>query len=203
MTMKDAAAIVGVGATQYYPRGKSYPEESELSLCCKSILAALDDAGLTVADVDGFALYAQAFEPAEVAAALGVPEVRFTATTTGGGGASGASVGLAAAAIHAGMATCVVTAYPVQQANRRLGGSAVPTEGGGSQLTYGDAALGVASPYTAFTANDGLLGPGHIGGVDRAAAHAQVRHPARTLRRGRHLDTRQRHPAPEGDLKSR
>ena len=96
-----------------------------------------------------------------MAAALGVPEVRFTATTTGGGGASGASVGLAAAAIHAGMATCVVTAYPVQQANRRLGGSAVPTQGGGSQLTYGDAALGVASPYTAFTANDGLLGPGH------------------------------------------
>ena len=50
--------------------------------------------------------------------------------------------------------------YPVQQAHRRLGGSAVPTEGGGSQLTYGNAALGIASPYTGFTANDGLLGPG-------------------------------------------
>ena len=53
MTMKDAAAIVGVGATQYYPRGKSYPEESELSLCCKSILAALDDAGVEAHEVDG------------------------------------------------------------------------------------------------------------------------------------------------------
>jgi len=160
MTMKDQAAVVGVGATQYYGRGQSYPQESELSLVCKSILLALDDAGLTVQDVDGFALYASSFEPAEVAAALGVPEVRYTATTTGGGGASGASIGLAASAIHAGMATCVVTAYPVQQAHRRLGGSAVATENG-PQLTYGSAGLGIASPYMGFTANDGLLGPGH------------------------------------------
>jgi acetyl-CoA acetyltransferase len=170
MTMKDAAAVVGIGGTEYYRRGKSYPQESELSLACKAILAALEDAGLTVADVDGFALYASAFEPAEVAAALGVPEVRYTAATTGGGGASGASIGLAASAIHAGMATCVVTAYPVQQAHRRLGGSAVATQDGGTELTYSNAALGIGSPYTGFTSNDGLLGPGH------AAALISQRH---------------------------
>ena len=47
MSIKDQAAIVGVGATPYYKRGQSYPEDSELSLACKAILSALDDAGLT------------------------------------------------------------------------------------------------------------------------------------------------------------
>ena len=80
MTMKDQAAVVGVGATEYYKRGQSYPQESEMTLVCKAILAALDDAGLTIKDLDGFALYASSFEPAEVAAALGVLECYQNAT---------------------------------------------------------------------------------------------------------------------------
>src|SRR5262249_43969068 len=137
VTIKDQAAVVGVGATPYYRRGASYPQ-TELSMACKAILLALEDAGLMVANVDGFALYSHACEPAEVVAALGVPEVRFTAMITGGGGASAGSLGLAAAAIHAGMATTVVTVMTVQQRNRRLGGSSV-----GGQLTYGNANLGI------------------------------------------------------------
>jgi acetyl-CoA acetyltransferase len=164
VTIKDQAAVVGVGGTPYYRRGASYPQ-TELSMACKAILLALEDAGLTVADVDGFALYSHACEPAEIAAALGVPEVRFTAMITGGGGASAGSLGLAAAAIHAGMATTVVTVMTVQQRTRRLGGSSVS-----GQLTYGNANLGIDSPYMAFTANNGLLGPGH------AAAMIAQRH---------------------------
>jgi acetyl-CoA acetyltransferase len=125
-------------------------------MACKAILAACEDAGLTVKDVDGFALYSRGCEPAEVAATLGIPEVRFTSMITGGGGASAGSLGLAAAAIHSGMATTVVTVLSVQQRNRRLGGSSV-----GGRLTYGGADLGVSSPYMPFTANNGLLGPGH------------------------------------------
>ncbi len=85
MTIRDQAAVVGVGATPYYKRGQSYPQ-TELSMACKAILLALDDAGLSVQDLDGFALYAQACEPAEVAATLGIPEVRYTTMITGGGG---------------------------------------------------------------------------------------------------------------------
>ncbi len=158
--MKDQVAVVGVGATDYYRRGQSYPRESELSMACKAILAALEDAGLTINDLDGFAMYSHGFEPAEMAAVLGVPEVRFCAQITGGGGASGAVVGLAAAAIYSGQATCVVSLMTVQQYNRRLGGSAVDTSSG-SQLTYDEAALGIALPYAGFTANDGLLSQGH------------------------------------------
>ena len=56
MTIKDKAAIVGVGATPYYKRGQSYPE-SEFSMACTAILAALEDAGLTINDLDGFSIY--------------------------------------------------------------------------------------------------------------------------------------------------
>ncbi|MDA8044361.1 MAG: thiolase [Actinomycetota bacterium] len=155
MTIKDKAAVVGVGATPYYKRGQSYPQ-TELSMACRAVLLALEDAGLSVQDLDGFALYAQACEPAELAATLGVPEVRFTTMITGGGGASAGALGVAAAAIHGGMATTVVTVMTVQQRDRRLGGSSV-----GGQLTYGQAAMGISRPYTAFSSNSGLLGPGH------------------------------------------
>jgi acetyl-CoA acetyltransferase len=155
MTLSNKAAVVGVGATPYYRRGQSYPQ-TELSMACQAILLALEDAGLTVADLDGFALFSRGCEPAQVAATLGIPEVRFTTMITGGGGASAGSLGVAAAAIHGGMATTLVTVLTLQQRDRRLGGSSVD-----GKLTYGEANLAISAPYMAFTANDGLLGPGH------------------------------------------
>src|SRR6476619_3706577 len=124
MTIREKAAIVGVGATPYYRRGESYPQ-TELELAGKAILSALDDAGLAVSDLDGFAIYSSSCDPAEVASVLGVPEVRFAAGLTSGGGGCAGALGLAAAAIEAGMASCVVTLMTLQQRSRRLGGSAV------------------------------------------------------------------------------
>ena len=103
MTIRDETAVVGVGATPYWKRGQSLPE-TPLSMACTAILAALDDAGLTVKDLDGFAIYSSSCDPAQVASMLGVPEVRFAATLTSGGGGSAGSIGLASAAVHAGMA---------------------------------------------------------------------------------------------------
>jgi acetyl-CoA acetyltransferase len=164
MSIKDKAAVAGVGATPYYKRGQSYPQ-TELEMGCKAILLALEDAGLTIQDLDGFAIYSFACDPGEVAAALGVPEVRFAASLTSGGGGCAGALGLAAAAIDGGMATTCVTLMSLQQFNRRLGGSAVGgmlayammSDGGGG--AYGGG-RGV-SPSIAFTANNGLLSPGH------------------------------------------
>jgi acetyl-CoA acetyltransferase len=158
--IRDRTAVVGVGATPYYKRGQSYPR-SELELTCAAILAALDDAGLTTADLDGFAIYSYACDPAEVAATLGVPEVRFAASLTAGGGGSAGSLGLAAAAITSGMATTVVSLMTLQQRHRRVGGTAV-----GGRLMYaggGTGAYGGKGPSSlnAFTANSGILAPGH------------------------------------------
>ena len=163
MTIKDQAAIVGVGATPYYKRGQSFPE-TELSMACTAILGALEDAGLRVNDLDGFAIYSNSCDPAEVAAVLGVPEVRFAASLTSGGGGCAGALGLAAAAIHGGMATCCVTLMTLQQLNRRLGGSEVggvlayATMSDGGSSPYGGAGI---SPNVAFTANSGMLSPGH------------------------------------------
>ena len=124
MSIKDQAAVVGVGATPYYQRGKSYPR-TELEMACTATLQALDDAGLVLDDLDGFAIYSFSCDPAEVASTLGVPEVRFAASLTSGGGGCAGALDLAAAAVHGGMATTCVTLMTLQQYDRRLGGCEV------------------------------------------------------------------------------
>ena len=160
-TLKDKTAVVGIGATPYYRRGESLPQ-TELELACKAILAALDDAGLTVEDLDGFTIYSSSCDPAQVASVLGVPEVRFAATLTSGGGGAAGSLGLAAAAITSGQAEVCVTLMTLQQAKRRLGGTAVggggPGLGGGGSSPYGG---GGVPNYAAFISGAGLVAPGH------------------------------------------
>jgi acetyl-CoA acetyltransferase len=161
MTLKDRAAITGIGATQYYPRGESLPL-SETELACQSILAALDDAGLTIKDLDGFALYSASVDPAELGSLLGVNEIRFAATLTSGGGGSAGSLGLCASAIATGQAECVVTVMTLQQARRRLGGSSTGEGGGLSQLSSGGPySSGGIPPVVGFVGNAGLMSPGH------------------------------------------
>ncbi|MGF7163168.1 hypothetical protein FHS85_004826, partial [Rhodoligotrophos appendicifer] len=61
MTIRDKTAIAGLGATPYYKRGTSLPQTLP-ELVCKAIIAAVDDAGLTVKDIDGFAYYSEGFD---------------------------------------------------------------------------------------------------------------------------------------------
>ncbi len=159
--MKDEAAVVGVGATPYYRRGQSLPL-TESQLACHAILGALDDAGLTIKDLDGFALYSASVEPAEIASMLGMPEVRFAATLTSGGGGAAGSLGLAAAAVASGQAECVVSVMTLQQAARRLGGT--QTGGGGSagmMKSGGPYGGGGVPPEVGFVGNAGMMAPGH------------------------------------------
>ena len=159
-TLKDKTAVVGIGATPYYKRGESLPQ-TELELACKAILAALDDAGLTITDLDGFTIYSSSCDPAQVASVLGVPEVRFAASLTSGGGGSAGSLGLASSAIVSGQAEVCVTLMTLQQAKRRLGGSAVGGGGpglGGGGSPYGS---GGVPNYAAFIAGAGMMAPGH------------------------------------------
>jgi len=157
MTLKDKAAVVGVGSTPYYKRGQSLPQ-TPFELAGKAMLAALDDAGLTVDDVDGLALYSMGLggDTSLFAQVMGIPEVRFTATLTGGGGGSAGSVGLAAAAITAGMATTVVSLMTLQQAVSRFGVSYGPRGKPGAQYSA------PPSPEKDFTSPSGLMGPGQM-----------------------------------------
>ena len=59
--MQAAAVVVGVGESTYYKRGGS--PDTEFQLACTAIRRAVDDAGLTMADVDGFTSYMDRNEP--------------------------------------------------------------------------------------------------------------------------------------------
>ena len=146
------AAIVGVGATPYYRRGRSEPQ-TVLEMAGKAILAATEDAGLAIEDLDGFAYFMGGLDTALLAQTLGVPEVRFTASLTGGGGGSAGSVGLAAAAVTTGMADVVVSVMSLQQSRQRLGAAFLPTRGG--------AYPSEPTPELDFLLPSGLLAPGH------------------------------------------
>ena len=67
--MHGAAVVAGVGESRYYRRGEA--TESEFQLACIAIRNAVGDAGLTLADVDGFVSYMDRNDPVRLSAALG------------------------------------------------------------------------------------------------------------------------------------
>jgi acetyl-CoA acetyltransferase len=146
------AAIAGVGSSDYYRRGRSLPK-TVIELAGIAVLNAVEDAGLSVRDVDGFATFAGGPDISLLAFTLGIPEVKFTAALTGGGGGSAGSIGLAADAIANGSATVVVSVMAMQQADYRLG----RTDLAGGTGPY---ALRHTSDKD-FTLPFGMLSPGH------------------------------------------
>ena len=104
--MDGRAVVVGVGESTYYKRGGA--TETEFQLACIAIRNAVEDAGLQMSDVDGFASYMDRNEPVRLSNALGTGALSFTGQTFGGGGnGSGAAVALADMAVSAGYAECV------------------------------------------------------------------------------------------------
>jgi acetyl-CoA acetyltransferase len=146
VALRDRAAIVGVGATPIWKRGRSAPRTT-IELAGDCILAAVADAGLRITDVDGFAYFAGGFDSAALMETLGIPEVRFSAGLTGTGGGSAGAVGLAAMAVATGQARCIVVLGGQQQAATR----------------YGEIAAGYApDPDNAFYLSAGLFGPAQM-----------------------------------------
>jgi acetyl-CoA acetyltransferase len=104
-SIKDKAAIVGIGHTRY---AKSLGI-SEYQMGLEAILAACADAGITAKDIDGIVRYdIEQTDEEFLYAALGNPEIRFFAGTSFGGGGSASVVVVAATAIAAGMAKNVL-----------------------------------------------------------------------------------------------
>lgn len=107
--MTRDARIVGVGQTRYAKRG-AITDASEHELALRAILAAVQDAGLDVGDVDGMASFADDRNAAYfLAAELGLPELRWSNMVwlPGGGGAA-AAVADAAVAVEAGQCEVAV-----------------------------------------------------------------------------------------------
>ena len=103
--LSGRAAIVGIGQTEV----SKDSGRTELQLACEAVRAALADAGLTPADVDGLVTFSQdTTEEMELGRNLGFDEITMFSRITYGGGAAAATVQQAAMAITSGAAECVV-----------------------------------------------------------------------------------------------
>lgn len=120
------AAIAGIGQTTYAKNlGRT-----ELDLACEAVVAACDDAGYPVTDVDGIVSYhIEQVEERELASALGLRNASFMARTTSGGGGAASVVGLAAIAVASGQAESVV-AFRARNRSKAASYGADPNQGG-------------------------------------------------------------------------
>jgi acetyl-CoA acetyltransferase len=118
-----AAAIAGIGATEF----SKDSGRSELKLAVEAVRAALDDAGLRPADVDGLVTFSMDSN-AEIAVAreIGAGELTFFSLIGYGGGAACATVHQAAMAVATGAADVVVCYRALnERSGRRFGQVAV------------------------------------------------------------------------------
>jgi acetyl-CoA acetyltransferase len=147
------AVIAGVGMTPLSPES----DDSELALAVSAIRAALEDAELEPEAVDGFVAYAyDRVGIAPLQRALGVPELRLFAEVPYGGGASCGTIAQAAAAIDAGLASCVVCYRAMKgRSGTRLGRAERNLEHAGEALVC----RGDRVPAGVFAAPAGLLSP--------------------------------------------
>jgi acetyl-CoA acetyltransferase len=143
-TLGGRAAIVGIGATEF----SKDSGRSELRLAVEAVRAALDDAGLTPADVDGMVTFTMDTNPEiTVAQACGIGELSFFSRVHYGGGAACATVQQAALAVAAGVAEVVVCYRAFNERSGRRFGSGVTHR----EPSAEGAALGWALPFGLLT----------------------------------------------------
>jgi acetyl-CoA acetyltransferase len=111
MSLKDKACIVGIGTTEYTRNAG----RSEIHLGVDAVLAACEDSGLDVEQIDGMSSYgtagvfaAEMASDIDIARSLGIPNLKYFGQTPWGGGACCGTVGHAAMAVASGVADYVV-----------------------------------------------------------------------------------------------
>ncbi|MDZ4278721.1 MAG: lipid-transfer protein [Dehalococcoidia bacterium] len=127
MTIRNKAAIVGIGETEFSKNSG----RSTLHMALEAILQALDDAGLQPEDVDGVVKMSANDDIFEIdlLRSLNLANLRFFNEVPHGGGAACGTIAGAVAAIVSGMADVVVTFRSLnERSERRFGESSL---GGG------------------------------------------------------------------------
>ncbi|MFD5622665.1 lipid-transfer protein [Streptomyces yangpuensis] len=138
------AAIAGIGATEF----SKDSGRSELKLAVEAVHAALDDAELTPADVDGMVTFTMDTSPEiTVAQAAGIGELSFFSRIHYGGGAACATVQQAALAVATGVAEVVVCYRAFNERSGRRFGSGVQQR----EPSAEGAALGWSLPWGLLT----------------------------------------------------
>ena len=153
-----SCAVVGIGTTDFSKDSGRSP----LTLAAQAAHAALADAGLTAADVDGIVRCdMDTIYPAALAEALGVPDLGYWGDAGPGGSGPAAMVGQAVAAIEAGLATTVVVFRALNgRSGLRYGKGAATDQRAGGEASYEDLYLpyGMQTPGQFFA----LLAQDHM-----------------------------------------
>ena len=103
--LANRTAIAGIGATEFSKQSG----RSELQLAVEAVGAAIDDAGLEPADVEGMVTFTMdANDETEVARGLGIPKLTHFSRVHFGGGAACGTVLQAAMAVATGVCKAVV-----------------------------------------------------------------------------------------------
>lgn len=164
--IRRRAAIAGIGQTQF---ARALPKTAwELAL--EAVTAALEDAGVDPADVDGMCRFAPPFEQVSepmLVRALGIRELSFFAEAPLGGEALGAVIAHASAAIASGLASVVVCYRAISQSRGGRFGRADRTAG---DRTAGNGAAGEPRADVVVPEEDnrsfawpyGLMSPGQL-----------------------------------------
>lgn len=125
-TIRDKAAIVGIGQTKF-SKGLGL---SEYEMAVEAIFAACEDAGVSPREIDALVRYdMEQVDEEQLLAALGNPLLRFFAGTGFGGGGAASVVVVAAAAIAAGLAETVLV-YRSRARGKYSGYGKDPKQGG-------------------------------------------------------------------------
>ncbi|MBY4572530.1 lipid-transfer protein [Gordonia paraffinivorans] len=145
-----ACAIVGIGATEF----SSNSGRGVLTLAAEASRAALDDAGLMPADIDGIVRcdMDDVSAPA-LAHVLGVGDIDYWGENGPGGSGPAAMIGQAVAAITAGLATTVLVYRSLNgRSGRRYGLGAGETVAAGGNSTFEEffAPYGMQTPGQFF-----------------------------------------------------
>ena len=128
MSRSTGAAIAGIGQTEFSKNSG----RSELQLAAESARAALEDAGIDPADVDGMITFTlDSSDEIGLARCLGVRDLAYATRIPGGGAASVATVAQAMAVVEAGLAEIVLIWRAMNERSAyRFGQPIVPPGGG-------------------------------------------------------------------------
>jgi len=142
------AVIAGAGSTEF----SRHAGRTELQLACESISAALDDAGLRAADVDGLVSYTiDPVEETELVRSAGFQEIAFSSRIPYGGGGSMGTLQHAAAAIAGGAAQVVVVFRAVRARSGASRFGAAKTAASPTSSHSGSTAMQWCMPYGVLT----------------------------------------------------
>jgi acetyl-CoA acetyltransferase len=121
-SLKDKCAVVGIGWTKF----SNNSGVSINSLAVEACKHAIDDAGLTVKDVDGIATYniGDSVNPYVVSTTLGIPELKWNIEYFAGANGATSTLLAAASAIVSGLAESILVFRSMNgRSGMRLGGA--------------------------------------------------------------------------------